>query len=100
MVDDLEKLCVLEVERGKNGLPHEMRVRKPEDWDRPVNSTTQVPVNSTSHTKEIYKDNIKESIKERPSASSFEEEGDDDDGMTYEEYIARKKAGEWADEDL
>ena len=90
-VSDLVKLCVLNVEEDGAGHPKMMYIRDPSDWDKPVNPTSHVKsashvnstsqggvkrssqvgvkpasqggVKSTSHTKDIYKDN-KEIYKE------------------------------------
>ena len=120
IISDLEKMCVLEVTRNRNGIPHEMQLRPPEDWDKPVNctshekctthvnsttqepvnctsqegvnSTTQVPVNCTSHTKYIYKDNLKE--KEIKGSAPSSSEDDDDDWEDPMELLRRLRDGD------
>lgn len=119
IISDLEKMCVLDVTRSRNGVPHEMQLRPPEDWDKPViytahvkhtahvnctsqepvnctsqegvNCTSQEPVNCTSHTKYNIKDTIKE--KERKgSAPSFSQD-EDDEGEDPAEMLRRLRSG-------
>lgn len=112
-VSDLVKLNVLHAEFDGAGQPKLMYVKEPSEWDRPVNSTSHVHstshvnstsqggvnysaqggVNSASHTKEIYKENIKkykESKKSNRKKGFNDFEQRDNDYDRIEEILSRR----------
>ena len=79
-VNSLEADNVLSIYKAGAGRIAKIGIKDPGEWRKPVNASTQVPVNAGSHTKD-NKDIIKDNIKKEPSGS----EVDDSDGMAWEE---------------
>lgn len=121
-VNDLVKMGILSVEKNAGKILSEMSVNAPEKWDESVPYGEHVPhlehvpqkehkgvpcreqgcaaegtlrcAAEGTHKRKQSKDTITKEKERKGFAPTFSDD-DDDDGMTPEEYMRRKEAGEF-----